>query len=61
MVRGFREFGEANGGVNVIAQHGLAGFDVSQDEAFDAFAQKLLAERGVALCAGLDGLFEVAG
>jgi hypothetical protein len=38
----------------VIAQHRLADFDVSKNEALGAFAQKLLAEGGVAANAGLD-------
>ena len=61
MFCGFREFGKTEGGVNVIAQHCLAGFDVSRNEALDTFAQEFLAERGVALYAGLNGFFEIAG
>jgi acetyl-CoA carboxylase carboxyltransferase component len=39
----------------------LAGFDVSQDEAFNTLAQELLAEHGVALHTGLNRFFETAG
>lgn len=61
MVRDFREFGKTDGGVDVIAQDGLAGFDVSHEEALDTFAQEFLAERGVTAYAGLDGFFEIVG
>lgn len=55
------EFCEADGRVDVVAENGLRGRDVAAEHAFDAFAQKLLAELWIAFDAGAYGFLKVAG
>jgi hypothetical protein len=61
VARDLGQFGEANCGVDVIAQHGFSCLYISGEEAFDAFAQKFLAESRITLDAGSNRFFEIAG
>jgi hypothetical protein len=47
-------------GVNVITQNGFAGLELSGEETFDAFAQKLVPKSRIAFDAGLSGFLEIA-
>src|ERR1035437_4935805 len=47
--------------VDVVTEHGLAGFKVAVDDAFDGLTQKGLAEIRVALRPRPDGFFKVVG
>jgi len=57
----FRQFVEANGGVDVVAQHALAGFHVSCKKTLHSLAKKFSAESGIALHTGADCFFEIPG
>jgi hypothetical protein len=60
-MRGLGKFRESDGRIDVVPENGLGGGDIAAKHAFDAFAQKLLAEFGIALDAGADCFLEVAG
>jgi hypothetical protein len=51
---------KANGRIDVIAQNGLAGFELSGEETFNPLAQKLVLESRIAFDAGLDGSLKTA-
>ena len=58
LVDGGGEFLEALRGVDVVAQHRLAGIDVAREERVDRFLQKTAAEPCVTPNTRDDGLFE---
>jgi hypothetical protein len=60
-IGGVAEFGEANGGVDEIAEDELAGFDIAGEEIVETFAEQGFAELRVALDTRADGFFEVFG
>jgi hypothetical protein len=49
---------KSNRSVHIVAEHGLAGFKVAGDDAFDGFAQKSLSEIRISLRPRSDGFFE---
>jgi hypothetical protein len=51
---------KAYGRVDVIAQNGLAGLELSGEETFNALAQKLVPESRIAFDAGLYGSLKIA-
>lgn len=54
------ELRKAHGGVDVVAKEFLAESDFAGEKVFESFSEQAFSESGIALGAGLDGLFEGA-
>jgi hypothetical protein len=56
-----REFGEADGRVDVVTQNCLSRGDIASQHRLDPFTKQLLAELRITFEASANGLFEIAG